>query len=181
VCEIGLTRLKAVSGTELQEFYETKQWYVSKQWQVQREMESSRNLRRRMLKCRRDAFTDTVTWCVRIWVGLICFSSSMQQGRWHGQVHLPTYFFFLWCCGPTHAMTSSFLMFLDHTQRRNIFGRTPLDEWLARRRDLCLTTHNTNNRLNIHFSSGIRIHNLSRQAAAGQRHGPRRQLDRLTN
>ena len=39
-----------------------------------------------------------------------------------------------------------FLMFLDHTQRRSIVGRTPLDEWSARRRDLYLTTHNTHNR-----------------------------------
>jgi len=27
-------------------------------------------------------------------------------------------------------------MFLDHTQRRSTVGRTPLDEWSARRRDL---------------------------------------------
>ena len=36
--------------------------------------------------------------------------------------------------------------FLDHTQRRITVGRTPLDEWSARRRDLYLTTHNTHNR-----------------------------------
>ena len=35
--------------------------------------------------------------------------------------------------------------FLDHTQRRITVGRTPLDEWSARRRDY-LTTHNTHNR-----------------------------------
>jgi len=29
-----------------------------------------------------------------------------------------------------------------HTQRRTTVGRTPLDEWLSRRRDLYLTTHN---------------------------------------
>ena len=39
-----------------------------------------------------------------------------------------------------------FLRFLDHTQRRIIFGRTPLDEWSARRRDLYLTTHDTHDR-----------------------------------
>ena len=39
-----------------------------------------------------------------------------------------------------------FLMFLDHTQRRITVGRTALDEWSARRRDLCLTTHDTHNR-----------------------------------
>jgi len=43
-------------------------------------------------------------------------------------------------------MASSFTRFLDHTQRRTTFGRTPLDELLARRRDLYLTTHNTHNR-----------------------------------
>ena len=35
---------------------------------------------------------------------------------------------------------------LDHTQRHITVGRTPLDEWSARRRDLYLTTHNTHNR-----------------------------------
>ena len=53
------------------------------------------------------------------------------------------FFFFLWRCGPTRSMASSFLTFLDHTQRRITVGRTPLDEWSARRRDLYLTTHNT--------------------------------------
>jgi len=43
------------------------------------------------------------------------------------------------------ARASLFTRFLDHTQRRTTFGRTPLDEWSARRRDLYLTTHNTHN------------------------------------
>ena len=43
-------------------------------------------------------------------------------------------------------MEHPFLMFLDHTQRRSTVGRTPVDEWSARRRDLYLTTHNTHNR-----------------------------------
>jgi len=43
-------------------------------------------------------------------------------------------------------MASSFLRFLDNTQRRITVGRTPLDEWSAHRRDLYLTTHNTHNR-----------------------------------
>ena len=42
-------------------------------------------------------------------------------------------------------MEHPFLMFLDHTRRTTV-GRTPLDEWSARRRDLYLTTHNTHNR-----------------------------------
>ena len=43
-------------------------------------------------------------------------------------------------------MASSFLRILDHTQRRTTVGRTPLDEWSARRRDLYLTAHNTHAR-----------------------------------
>ena len=42
-------------------------------------------------------------------------------------------------------MEHQFFMFLDHTQRRTTVGRTPLDEWSARRRDLYLTTHDTYN------------------------------------
>ena len=61
--------------------------------------------------------------------------------------HLPSsLFFFLWRCDPTRAMASSFLRFIDITQRRTTVCRTPLDEWSARRRDLYLTTHNTHNR-----------------------------------
>jgi hypothetical protein len=44
------------------------------------------------------------------------------------------------------ARASSFTRFLDHTQRCTIVGRTPVDEWSARRRDLSLTSHNTHNR-----------------------------------
>ena len=49
-------------------------------------------------------------------------------------------------CDPTWVMAFSFLRFLDHTQRRSTVGRTPLDKWSARRRDLYLTTHITHNR-----------------------------------
>jgi len=43
-------------------------------------------------------------------------------------------------------MTSSFLRFLYHTQRRITVDRSPLDDWSARRRDLYPTTQNTHNR-----------------------------------
>ena len=43
-------------------------------------------------------------------------------------------------------MERLFLMFLDHTQRRSTVGKTPLDEWSARRRYVYLTTHDTHNR-----------------------------------
>jgi hypothetical protein len=47
---------------------------------------------------------------------------------------------------PLWARVSSFTKFLDHTQRRTTVGRTPLDGWSDRRRDLYLTTHNTHNK-----------------------------------
>ena len=52
-------------------------------------------------------------------------------------------FLFLWLCVLTSAMVSSFLRLLDHTHRSTTDSRTSLDKWLARRRDLYLTTHNT--------------------------------------
>jgi hypothetical protein len=55
------------------------------------------------------------------------------------------YYYFLWLCSPARALASSFTRFRDHT-RRAIVGRTPLDEWSARRRDLYMTIHNTQNR-----------------------------------
>ena len=71
----------------------------------------------------------------RLWEIIICWLETFRI------------FFFLWRCSPTRAMTSSFLMrFLDHTQRRNTVGRTPLDEWPARRKDIYMTAHNTHNR-----------------------------------
>ena len=61
-------------------------------------------------------------------------------------LHYTLLFFFLWRCGPTLAMTSSFLRFLDHTQRHVTVGRNPPGEWSVRRTDLYLRTHNTHNR-----------------------------------
>ena len=65
------------------------------------------------------------------------------------------HFFFSWRYNPRWGLyftalqwvlASSLAKFLDHTQRRATFGRTPLNEWSVCRRDLYLTTHNTHNR-----------------------------------
>jgi len=77
-------------------------------------------------------------------------------------------FFFLWRCGPTRARASSFMRFLDHTRLTTV-GRTPLDEWSARRRDLYLTTHNTYNR---QISIPRRDSNPRSQQASGRRPTP---------
>ena len=53
---------------------------------------------------------------------------------------------FIWHNSLQWVMASSFKRFLDHTQRRTTVGRTPLNEWSARRRDLYLTTHDIHNR-----------------------------------
>ena len=54
---------------------------------------------------------------------------------------------FVFCAtAPQWARASSFTRFLNHTKRRTTVGKTPLDEWSARPRDLYLTTHNTHHR-----------------------------------
>ena len=55
-------------------------------------------------------------------------------------------FFFLWCCTPSWATSSSFLRFLDLTWWHTKFGRPPRDKWSSHGRDLYLTTHNTHDR-----------------------------------
>ena len=53
------------------------------------------------------------------------------------------FFVCFWRDSPQCARASSLTRLLDNTQRRTTVGRTPLDEWSARRRDLYLTTHTT--------------------------------------
>jgi hypothetical protein len=70
--------------------------------------------------------------------------------KWHFtpilHEHHLTLHTFLWHCGPTRVRSSSFVGFLDHTQHHNAVGRTPRDEWSARRPAHYLTTHNTHYR-----------------------------------
>jgi len=76
-----------------------------------------------------------------------CFSAATMVARTclgvNTYIACLVLFSFLWHCYPTRAMASSFLKFLDHTQLRTTAGRTLLDERSAQRRDLYLTTHNT--------------------------------------
>jgi hypothetical protein len=76
------------------------------------------------------------------------------------------FFLFFWRDSPNWARSSSFTTFLDHKQRRTTFGRTPLDEWSARRRGLYLTTHKIHYRQKDMHPVGSESHNLSRRAAA---------------
>jgi hypothetical protein len=56
---------------------------------------------------------------------------------------------------PTWARAASCSRFLDHTQIHTTVGRSPLDEGSARRRDLYLTTHNTQNRQTATLPAGF--------------------------
>ena len=67
--------------------------------------------------------TETMLHRLASWLGLLVFGAT----------------------APPWAMAASFTRFLDHTQRHITAGRTPVDEWSARPRDLYLTTHNTHN------------------------------------
>ena len=64
------------------------------------------------------------------------------------------------------AVASSFMSFLDHTQRRTTVGRTHLDYWLARRN----TQHSQ--QTDIQAPGGIRTRNPSKRAAADRRLRP---------
>ena len=84
----------------------------------------------------------------------ICSVSNIMLDCWYFWTVGNIFFFFLAQHPRQWARVSSFTRFLDHTQRRISVGRTPLDEWSARRRDLYLTTHNTLAR-NIHAPEGF--------------------------
>ena len=82
---------------------------------------------------------------------------STEQHNTHQLLYVRYIYIFFFSTGATthcglyfaalyRATASSRTRFLDHTQRRVTVGRTPLDEWSVRRRDLYLTTHNTHNR-----------------------------------
>ena len=86
-----------------------------------------------------------VKWLLDFWkIGAILTTTTTTTTttnfffHWHYKT--------LWVCifQPSSGVIAfSRARFLDHTQRRAAVGRTPLDEWSVRRRDLYLTTHTT--------------------------------------
>ena len=54
-------------------------------------------------------------------------SADLRVKYFSNLARLLIFFFLLWRCGPTQSMASSFLRFLDHTQRCITGCRTPLD------------------------------------------------------
>ena len=75
-------------------------------------------------------------------------------------------FFFVWRCGPTRAMASSFVWFRGHTKRRITVscGRVISSS----QRPLPDNTQHPQ-QTNIHAPCGIRTHDLSRRAAVDPR------------
>jgi hypothetical protein len=67
--------------------------------------------------------------------------------------------------GPRPPHYRGFTITLWHTT----LGRTPLDEWSARHRDLYLTKHNIQQQTDIYAASGIRTRNPTKRAAADPR------------
>jgi hypothetical protein len=61
----------------------------------------------------------------------------------------------VWYYNPLWVLASSTLRLRDYTQGHTIVGRTPLDEWSARRRDLYLKTYNTHKRHTSMPSAGF--------------------------
>jgi hypothetical protein len=75
-------------------------------------------------------------------------------------------------------MCGGCIFLLDHNQTHATVGRTPLDEGLARRRDLCLTTQ-TLTETNVHAPGGIEAHDPSKRPAADVRLRLRGHWDQL--
>jgi len=113
--------------------------------------------------------------CVRKFNGAVHAEHRQGSGSAETRALFDILIFFIWHNSHQWARASLFPRFLDHTQRRTTVGRTPLDEWSARRRDLYMTTHNIHD---IHAHGGIRTHNLSRRVAVDLRLRPRGHWDR---
>jgi len=79
-------------------------------------------------------------------------------------------------CGPG-SQRRGFTITLSHTT----LGRTRLDEWWARRRDLYLPTHNIHQKETSMSPGGIRTRNPSTRAAADPHLTPRTHCYRSTN
>jgi len=79
---------------------------------------------------------------------------------------------------PPWVTASSFTRLLGYIQRSNAVGRTSLDKWSARRRDLYMHNTQHSQQTFIHALGGIRTHNLCRWAVVNLRLRPRAHKDR---
>jgi len=89
------------------------------------------------------------------------------------RIHRGFYFFYIFLAQQPQLGQGLLIHEVYKSQRRTTVCRIPLDEWLARRRAHCLTTHNTHKR-----QTSIRNRNFNRLAAADLRLRPRGHWDR---
>jgi hypothetical protein len=93
--------------------------------------EAKRHLRRAQISTllRRTNVISTIRNSTMTMICRVCYTSKHAiRIKYEAEHLLILTFHFLWRCSPTQAMASSFAKFLDHTQRRIIVGRTPLNE-----------------------------------------------------
>jgi hypothetical protein len=76
----------------------------------------------------------------------------------------------IYCGGTARSGPGCHIMEASRSHWHTTLGRTPLDEWSARRRDL--TAHNTQQETDVHASSGIRTCNPNTRTAARPRLRP---------
>jgi len=109
-------------------------------------------------------------------LGRLKSQDKMYQNLWSYDYTLKKIklLFFLFCelmWALALTLASSLMKVLDHTQRRIMFVRTPLDEWSARRRQYYLTKHKSHE---THlYLGGIRTHKPRNPTAVDPRLRPR--------
>jgi hypothetical protein len=92
---------------------------------------------------RRGVFTEKLGFLLSVIIPLIIHIHPPSETVTAVQRHSPPY----GSTAPWGPRPHHFSRLHDHTHfRHTTLGRTPLDEWPARRRDLYLTTHDTHNR-----------------------------------
>ena len=102
-------------------------------------------------RCRQKYMQLYVKWSLKLCALIVSFFTMAQQPQW--------------------ARASSLSRIHDHTQTHHhtTLGRTTLDEWSARRRDLLPDNTQHSQETDFHAPGGIRTHNPSKRAAAHPR------------
>ena len=88
------------------------------------------------------------------------------------------FFFLIWSLPPTHCRCRGLLLHLITFTLTHTQGRTPLNDWSALHRDLCLAIQRSQV-TDLHFTVGIRTRNLSKRPAADPSLRPRGHRNRL--
>ena len=88
---------------------------------------------------------------------------------------------FSWCNSPQWARAPSLSRLYDHARRRTTVGRTPLDEWSAWHRDLCLVAYETHKRQLFILLAGFKPEITAREEPDNHALGSVANWDRQTS